>query len=173
MQLKKWRNLNRIPMQALAEMLGLKSGASILHYENGKIPKPATIKKIEKVTKGKVKLKDFDVLVKEYLGLVVLGILENANEDEPVGERELIEKIQSECLVAIDPEAILTSLADLERKGIINGRKGYFPENERFFYFENVNAINEKGIYGAFLAKLGARKKRMEVLAESIGVSRK
>jgi transcriptional regulator with XRE-family HTH domain len=59
MNLKEWRTVNKCSMRKLASALGLKSGASILHYENGRIPKPDIIAKIEQITKGKVKVKDF------------------------------------------------------------------------------------------------------------------
>ena len=59
MRLLKWRLENRYSQLALANMVGLKTGKSICDYENGSIPKPETIKKIEEVTKGEVKLQDF------------------------------------------------------------------------------------------------------------------
>ena len=59
MKLKEWRIANRYSQHMLAQLVGLKTGKSIYDYENGTIPKKATIKKIEKITDGKVTLKDF------------------------------------------------------------------------------------------------------------------
>lgn len=59
MKLKEWRIKYKYSMRKLASLLGLKSAASILHYEKGRIPKPEIIAKIDEISKGKVKVKDF------------------------------------------------------------------------------------------------------------------
>ena len=59
MLLRDWRKRNKVTLQEFAEMVGLKSAASILAYERSTIPKPYMLERIEKATKGKVKTKDF------------------------------------------------------------------------------------------------------------------
>jgi len=54
MNLKDWRTEEKISMQGLADKIGLQSGASIFHYERGKIPKLKIALLIKKVSKNKV-----------------------------------------------------------------------------------------------------------------------
>lgn len=59
MTLNEYRKKKKLTMQRMAELLGLKSQASVFNYENGQIPRKAMIEKIEQITDGKVKAKDF------------------------------------------------------------------------------------------------------------------
>lgn len=59
MKLRQWRLENRYTLREFAALIGKKSGSTILTYELGIIPKLSTLKKIEEITKGKVKVKDF------------------------------------------------------------------------------------------------------------------
>lgn len=59
MRLKKYRIESGLKAVQIAEKIGVSKGA-YSRYEGGtRIPRPATIDKIEKVTGGKVQYKDF------------------------------------------------------------------------------------------------------------------
>lgn len=63
MKLRAWRTSFKklISLAKMAVLCGYKkTGASKVYYwENGRIPKPKDIAKIDAITRGKVKLKDF------------------------------------------------------------------------------------------------------------------
>lgn len=59
MTLNEYRKKKNMTMKQMAELLGLKSQASIFNYENGQIPRKAVMDKIERITNNWVKAKDF------------------------------------------------------------------------------------------------------------------
>lgn len=58
MKLSEWRIKKKLTLEAVALLIGVKT-SSVHYYENGRIPKPAIIAKIEEVTNRKVRIKDF------------------------------------------------------------------------------------------------------------------
>lgn len=59
MNLRIYRKNNNLTLADMAKALGFKSSSTIFKYERGRLPSRETIKKIERVTKGKVKWNDF------------------------------------------------------------------------------------------------------------------
>lgn len=59
MTLQEYRKRKKLTLEKMAEALGLKSPTSVFNYENGQIPRKKIIDKIEEVTKGLVKARDF------------------------------------------------------------------------------------------------------------------
>lgn len=59
MTLQQYRKRKKLTLEAMAALIGLKSPTSVFNYENGQIPRKKIIDRIEEVTKGLVKAKDF------------------------------------------------------------------------------------------------------------------
>lgn len=59
MTLKEFREKKGWSLQKMAEFLGLKSRVSVFNYEKGRVPRKDIALRIEVITKGKVKVKDF------------------------------------------------------------------------------------------------------------------
>lgn len=58
MKLAEWRKKKGLSLMKLAELLNT-NASSLYYYEHGRIPRPNMMIEIEKITKGKVKSKDF------------------------------------------------------------------------------------------------------------------
>ncbi len=135
---------------------------------------------IAKLREQETKIKELETrntdraaILKEYIGLIILEILVDTNEKRPIREKDLMKAIQRKSCIPIDSETLHVSLNDLERKGILKEIKGFLSEAGLFFYLRNVKEIDEKGIYGAFLAKFTARGERIQELEELIWSSRR
>lgn len=59
MKLLEWREKENLSMQALADLMGYKSSASVWHFEHGKTPTPAPMRLIVEITNGQVTYQDF------------------------------------------------------------------------------------------------------------------
>jgi len=59
MTLNEYRIKKKLTLKDMAELLGLKSATTIFNYEDGRVPSKAIMIKIEEVTQGWVKAKDF------------------------------------------------------------------------------------------------------------------
>lgn len=58
MNIKQYRKKKNLTLEAFGDLVGLKPH-TIWYYENGRVPKPAIIKRIKEVTKNWITEKDF------------------------------------------------------------------------------------------------------------------
>jgi len=59
MKLIEYRTKKKLVLKEMADLIGVKSPTTIFNYENGRVPPKPIMEKIEIVTKGWVKAKDF------------------------------------------------------------------------------------------------------------------
>ena len=59
MTLKEYRKIHGLSMAAMAKLIGVKSPVSVFNYELGTIPRKKVLERINKATKGLVKIGDF------------------------------------------------------------------------------------------------------------------
>lgn len=59
MKLQEYRKKKGLTLKQMANLIGVKSAASVFNYENGQVPRKKIIDAIKNVTNGRVKGKDF------------------------------------------------------------------------------------------------------------------